>query len=153
MRRALALALGLAACGAPATTPEDEVRALVAGLARAADARDAGAVLELISDDYADPDGRDKQALHGVVVGTFLRHEALHVLARVKQVELADPPEAASAVAVAALTGAPVEDVGELAGISADVYRFELEARREADGRWRVASARWRPAQMRDLLP
>jgi ketosteroid isomerase-like protein len=153
VRRALALALCLAACGGSAATPEEEVRALVADFARAADERDAGAALELISDGYADPHGRDKQALHALVVGYFLRHEALHVLARVKQVELAEPPEAARVLAVAALTGAPVADVGELAGISADVYRFELEARREGDGRWRVASARWRPAQMGDLLP
>jgi hypothetical protein len=149
---AFGIAFGAAACGGEAT-PEEEVRALVADFARAADERDAGAALALISDAYADPNGRDKPELHAVVAGYFLRHEAIHVLVRVKEVALAEPPEAASVQAVAALTGAPVADVDELAGLSADVYRFELEARREEDGRWRVTRARWRPAQMGDLLP
>jgi hypothetical protein len=148
-----ALALALLACGGDAPTPEEQVRALVSDFARAADARDAGAALALISDAYADPSGRDKRELHAVVAGYFLRHDAIHVLVRVKQVRLAEPPTAASVEAVAALTGAPVADVGELAGIDADVYRFDLEARHEDDGRWRVTRAGWRPAQMGDLLP
>jgi ketosteroid isomerase-like protein len=157
VRRALAhaaLALALAACGGDAPpTPEEEVRALVEAFARAADQRDAGAALELISDAYADENGRDKRELHGVVAGYFLRNEAIHVVTRVKTVRLAEPPTQASVDAVAALTGAPVADPGEIAGLDADVYRFELEARREDDGRWRVSSAHWRPAQMGDLLP
>ena len=152
-RAALWLAAALcASCGGEPATPEDEVRALLAALEAAAESRDVGDVLALVSESYRDPAGHDKQALKGVVLGYFLGHEAIHVVSRVRELELAEPPTSAHVVMSAALTGAPVTEPGELGSLSADVYRFELEAAREVDGAWRLTSARWRPAGAAELL-
>ena len=152
LRRALAAALLLACSSAEPLSPEEEIAALVASFGAAASGRDPGAAADLLSESYADPAGRDKRALKALVTHYFLGHEAIHVFSRVRSIELADPPAAAEVVVAAALTGAPVADVGELETLSADLYRFELELRREDDGRWRITSARWHPGKLGDFL-
>jgi hypothetical protein len=69
----------------------------------------------------------------------------------VQAIELASE-RAARLELIAALAGTTIPDVEALARIDADLYRFELELRLEADDDWRVTRAEWHPASLQDLL-
>jgi hypothetical protein len=149
---AVGLALGLGCSGDAPPTPEEEIAAYVERFEEAAAARDVGAALDLISEDYRDAAGRDKTALKGVVLQYFLGNEAIYVLTRIRELELADPPDAARVGVAAALAGAPIADAGELETLNADLFRFDLVLAREEDGEWRARSARWRRAHLGEFL-
>jgi hypothetical protein len=149
----LAAALWLAGCSSDEPlTPEQEIAAFLGRFEDAAGERDVGAALELISEEYQDTAGRDKNALKGIVLQYFLRNEAVYVKTRVRELEVADPPDAARVGVVAALAGAPIVDVGELETLNADLFRFDLVLAREPDGQWRARSALWRRAHIGEFL-
>ncbi len=147
----LALAAALA-CGGDPLSPEEQVRAVVAQFEEAAARRDIGMALDLVSESYRDSSGRDRQAVKGLVAGYFLRNEAIYVISRIRSLELDPSGTSATLVAVSALTGAPVADPGELAGLAADLYRFEIDVALEDDDTWRVTRADWRPAAPGEML-
>jgi hypothetical protein len=151
-RFALVAALLLVGCAGEPMSPEQEIEALFQRFKVSASERDVGAALDLISDDYADAAGHDKNAIKGLVLRYFTGHEAIHVFHLVRGLELAAPPDAAHVRVSAALTGAPVAEVGELETLNADLFKFEFSVAREADGVWRIRSGRWSRASVIDFL-
>lgn len=146
-----ALALAASACGGDPGTPEARIRALLSDAEAAAEAKDAGALKERMSDRYADDRGQDRQAVMGLVTFYFMRHQTIHLLTRVDTIEIADDGSARAGVFVA-MAGTPILGVDDLARLRADLYRFEF-ALAEEDGDWRVTSADWRRAESGDFLP
>lgn len=144
----LALVAGAAACTSRPESPEDEIRALLARAEEAVRERDAGAVKALIADDYGDEEGRDKRMLTGIAAYHFLREGSLHVAARLVQVGFPTPTSARAEVLAA--MGRAAIDWKSLPDIDADVYRFDLDLRRDG-GVWQVTRASWRPATVGDL--
>jgi len=150
---AAALAAILLGCGGgDALTPEQEISATLEAFKEAAHQRDVGAATELFSDAYGDTAGRDRAAIKAVVLQYFMGHEAIHILYRLRRLELAEPPEAAHVTLAAAVTGAPVSEVGELENLNADVFTFDLTMVREDDERWRIRSVQWKRASIADLF-
>ena len=49
------------------------------------------------------------------------------------------------------MAGTPIAGPEALAGLRADLYRFDLRLGEEPDGEWRVRSAEWRPAAVDDF--
>jgi hypothetical protein len=143
---ALVFALG---CGADETTPEDQVRRVLAALESAAQARDVGALKNQLSESYKDAQGNDRRAVLGMATGHFMRNKSVYVLTRIVAVEIAEPGFA-SAEALVALAGTPIRDAGALPEVHADLYRFDLRLRDER-GTWRVISAAWQPATLSDF--
>jgi hypothetical protein len=136
-------------CGGPAGSPEEEIRSLVAEAIRAAEERDIGALKDLISEGYADEQGRDKRAVGATIGFYLLRHRAVHVLTRVREVTFPEA-DAAEANVLAAMAGDAIASVDSLPGMRADLYRFELRLARE-DGDWRVRFASWQPAKLKEF--
>jgi hypothetical protein len=133
-------------CGAPAPTPEQEVRAALAALEAAAQAGDAGAFADLVSADYQDPYGHDREKLRAFVAfHVMLRSRGREVIVRVRDVriETGDPGRAAVTLAVG-LAGAGSR-------LGAEVYAVDVDLAREGDA-WRVAWAQWHAAPATDLL-
>jgi hypothetical protein len=145
---ALALALPLA-CARDTATPEDRVRAVLDALVEGARNRDAAALKEHVSESYADGRGHDKRKLTQLAAFHFLRNSSIHLLSRVRAVELAAPDEARAQVAVA-LAGRPISGPAALPGLRADLYRFEFVLREEG-GAWRVTRAEWEPGSLLDF--
>lgn len=144
---ALALALATAAaCGGEARTPEERVRRALAAAERAAEERDAAAAKRFVSAAYADRHGRTKRDIDGIIALHVLRHRSAHLLTRIARIDFA-AEGAARVIAWVAMTGRPVGGVEELAGLRADLVRFELELRDE-DGEWKVVDADWRRASL-----
>jgi hypothetical protein len=148
-RAALAVLLCAGAC-ADRDAPEDRVRAVLASLEEAAEARDAAAMKEHVSERYRDARGQDRQAVAALVTFHFLRNRSVHLLTRVGAVTIAEPGEA-RVEALVAMAGAPIPSPEALVRLRADLYRFDLDLREE-EGDWRVVSADWRRAALQDFF-
>ena len=129
----------LAACGSR-TTPEDEIRALIASAETAAETRDASALRELIADDYRDGSGRGAHELRRYLHGYLIAHQSIRLITRIDAIEL-EGAEVAQAKVTVGMLG---RQSGEAWEFAADIYHFDLRLARE-DGEWRVTRAGWRP--------
>ena len=148
---ALAGALLVAlACGRDATPPEERIRAVLAALESGAEAKNAGAMKEHVSETYADAHGNDKRAIAQLVAFHLLRNQSVYLLTRVRAVAVEAPGKGRAEVLVA-MAGTPIDGPEALLSLRADLYRFDLEFAEEADGAWRIRSAEWRPAAVDDF--
>ena len=133
---------GLAARTAP--------RGVLAALEASAEAKDAGAMKEHVSDAYADAQGNDKRAIAQLVAFHLLRNQSVYLLTRVARVAVEAPGQGSAEVWVA-MAGTPIAGPEALVGLRADLYRFDLRLGEEPDGEWRARSAEWRPAAADDF--
>ena len=143
-RFALALLLGAAlACG-EASTPEQEVRAVLAALEAAAESGQAGDFADWVSAGYEDSYGHDREKLRAFVAFHVMQSgRGRELIVRVREVSFPEPERAAVTLAVG-LAGAGSR-------LSAEVYAVDMDLVREDDA-WRVAWAQWRAAPAADLL-
>jgi hypothetical protein len=135
----------------PPPGPEALIRRHIVEVARAAEARDVGAIMERISPDFSAPDFGDRDALRGLLAALLLRGEWVRAWPVDVQVAL---PQHRSAhvnlrVVLGRSTSARVEDLGKDTALSA--YRMELEWRLEGEA-WRVVSASARELSPTELL-
>ena len=144
----LATALLALACGGEPQTPEERVRATLAALEAAAEARDVAAMKEHVSETYRDERGNDRRAVSALVALHFQQNRSVHLLVRTLAIAV-DPPAATASVLVA-MAGTPIESADALPLVHADFHRFDFELREE-DGTWRIAAAAWRPANAADF--
>lgn len=131
------IAIGLSGCGAP-DSPEVQVRAVIAAAEQAVEARDVSAVMELVSPDYADADGRQAAELSRYLRGYFIANQSIHLLTRIDTLEFP-----ATGVAEAELTVAMVGREAEAESawdLAADVHAIRLTLM-EKGGDWRVTHA------------
>jgi hypothetical protein len=126
----------VAGCGT--SDPEAEIRALLAAAEEAAEARDVGFFSDLVGPGYRDSRGRDRAELLRMLRGLFLANQRIAVVSRVDEVAL-EGTDAARAVVHAGLLGQR-SGAELLAGVDADLYRFELELVNES-GEWRIIGA------------
>jgi hypothetical protein len=141
--------LSAASCSEP---PSDEVllRALVERAELAAEARDTGDLMALIAPHYTGEQGEDFEGLQRVVRGYFIVNQQVHVLTRIREIELLPDGTARIDMAVA-LARRPLTDVGNLTETRADLFRLDLQLSRE-DGEWQIFTAEQRRAGPGDFL-
>ena len=133
----LACTLALHACSR--TTPEDEVRAVLAAAESAAEERDVGGVMDLVSERYSDPAGNDKAEIRRLIQGFFIVNQSVHLLMRVEELEFPSDRLATAKLSVGVLGRQSTEDWA----FAADVYEFDVRLIKESD-EWRLQSATWR---------
>jgi len=138
-------------CSRKADSPETQLRALVSQAETAAEAKDLAALKQMISPGYADQTGQNRQAVMQLLAYYFLHNQSIHLLTRVHAIAFPESKRAEITVLVA-MAGRPISRVEELAGIRADLYRFDLLAADEGSGDWKVTRAAWRPADITDFL-
>jgi hypothetical protein len=120
----------LAACGTGASD-EDKVRALIARVEQAAEARDTSDVLALVAPDYSDRQGLDKSQLQNFLRGYFLSHPRIELLVNIESLEF--PVEGLALARVGVVSVA-------LDQLDGDSLTLEVELRRPA-GEWLVTRA------------
>jgi hypothetical protein len=137
----VAAAAWLAAC-APQTTPEQQVREVIATAESAAEARDLSALMQLVSPRYDDEQGGSAVELTRTLRGYFLAYPSVHLLTRIESVEFPYKDMARVHLTVGTLgRKATAADTLQLA---ADVHEVDLELQLER-GEWKVTRASWRP--------
>ncbi len=137
-------------CSSGRDDPEAQVRALLQQGKAAAEKRESAALRQMISDKYADNEGRDKKAVEAVLRYYFLRNESIHLLTRIRQISF-PRPDIAQVDVMVAMAGQPIADAGQLERLRADLHRFEITLADE-NKEWKVIRAEWRRAEFADFL-
>ncbi len=133
----LVILVCLAACGGPASSSEEQLRAWLAEGEQAAEARDRGALMDMVSSSYTDVKGNDKQAIGNMLRYIFLRQNQVALITRIESLNVYDD----TAAEVTMTVGMAGSNEGRL-GFSADAYRFVFELELDGD-EWQLISARW----------
>jgi hypothetical protein len=137
---ALALLLLSAGC-AERDTAEARVRALVAEGERAAEARDLAGLMALVSPDFRDGRGGDREELKRYLRGYLVMHQSVHLLTRIESVEF--PYDDFARVRLTVGTLGRESAAATAFDLAADVHDVALELKLEGDD-WRVVRAEWR---------
>jgi hypothetical protein len=137
-RRAAAAGLFvlLFGCGGSAPGPEEELKAWVRRGQEAAEDRDRGTLVDMISPAYADARGNHRDDIGNLLRYYFLRHDRLALLTRIDEINVIGESAAEMELEVG-MAGA-----GGDAGFRADAWHFDLELER-SDGDWQLIAARW----------
>ena len=141
-RRARFVAAGLvflltAACGGPEEGPEEAIRAWVEAGHKAAEAKDRGSLLDMISPAYTDSRGNSREDIGNMMRFYFLRQDKVVLITHVDELDVIDD-SAAELVLQVGMAGSNDNALG----FSADAYRFEMELVRDGDD-WLLIAARW----------
>ena len=131
------LCVGLVACGGDAGTSEDEVRAWIDRGHAAAESKDRGELVRMISPLYADARGNTREDIENLFRFYFLRSNRVALLVDVDEIEILDDTaaEVKLTVGMGATTDSPL-------GFNADAYKFALELEND-HGEWLLVSGRW----------
>lgn len=129
--------MALAACGGPASEPEEELRAWIAAGVEAAKKKDRRELMGMISGSYADARGNERSDIEAMLRVYFLRQHKIALLTKIEEIAVYD----GTAARIEMTVGMAGTNDGVL-GLSADAYRFELELERDAE-EWQLISARW----------
>jgi len=103
----------------------------------------------LISDDYHDAQGRNKQDIAAIGGGYVLRNKKIHIYSRLASA--ASNGDQIEATILTAIAGSPINNTSMLPSLNADMYWFEVKLVEE-DGDWLIADASWRQAMLDDFI-
>ena len=138
----LLFGLVLTSCEQEQGTPaEEEVRALVEQAEGYVEEGDLEAFRKLISDDYADAHGNNRQSVSLLLNYYFSANRNIYLLTRTPQVHFRDSSHADILVFVA-MAGRPIGGSDQLSALNADLYHVYASVADEED-EWRITSARW----------
>ena len=139
----IALLLAASGCGAGGS-PESRVRAVVAEGEGAAESRDLGGLMALVSPDFRDGRGGDREELERYLRGYLLMHQSVHLLTRIESVEF--PYQDYARVRLTVGTLGRESAAATAFDLAADVHDVALELKLEGDD-WRVVRAEWGSAR------
>ncbi len=120
------------------TPPEAAVRARIVSLQAAIDARDAGALEDLLAEDFVGNDGIDRRGARQLAAGVFLRYRDVAAKLGPVDVRLVSDSDAIARFTVLATAGS-----GGLLPEQGQVYEVET-GWRYSDGEWRLRSSGWK---------
>lgn len=128
------MALVLSACAR--TEPEEAIRARIAAMEAAVEARDASAFLDGVSDDFSGGDGAyDRRGLRGLLAAQFLGSERVSVVLGPAEITLHGEDRATVRLSAVVSGGRFLPERVETLSIESG-WRLE-------DGEWRCYAARW----------
>ncbi len=132
-----AFALLLGSCGGPVPEPEEQLRQWVDTAQAAAETKERGEMLDLISPAYADGRGFDRDDIGDLLRVYFFRQDSVMLLTSIDEIRL----HGDSAAEIDLTVGMTGRNDGVL-GFSADAYNFQLELELDGDD-WLLIAARW----------
>jgi hypothetical protein len=133
---ALACAV-LGAGGGSAGDVEDQIQAWIDRGHEAAESKDRGELVDMISPTYADARGNSRNDIEHLFRFYFLRTNKVALLVNVDDIEVMD--DTAAAVMLTVGMGATTDSA---LGFNADAYQFALELENDGD-EWLLVSGRW----------
>ena len=131
-------ALFVLAAGCSRTPPEEALRATIASMEAAAEARDAEALVEVFAEDFAGPGNMDRDQFRRYVALIWLRNREVGVTLGPLEVELVGERARVNFTAATAGGDGFLPD-------SAQVYQVRTGWRLEGDD-WKLISAEWEEA-------
>ena len=131
------IATVLASCGGAPGNTEQQLRAWVERGHEAAEGKDRGALVDMISPTYSDARGNSRNDIENLFRFYFLRAKKVGLLVSIDDIDVFDDTAARVmlTVAMAATTDSAL-------GFNADAYEFELDLEKTGD-EWLLVSGRW----------
>lgn len=136
---ALACTLMIATTSCSRVPAEQAVRKQLEVLQSAIDARDAGAVHDVLADDFVGNDGLDRRGAHRLAVAMFLQHRNVGARMGPVTIKVRSDSEATARFSVLATGGN-----GGLLPESGQVFQVDT-GWRLIDGDWKLLNASWTP--------
>lgn len=137
-RLALAVLVFLTGCADPGS-PEEQVRDTILQAELAAEARDMGAIRELVHDEYQDRSGRDRRMLINQVRLYLMARQSLELLVKINEIKFTANDFAEVDVTAAGL--GLRAGMGGL-GLTADGDHYQIDLAKDDDGNWLLIGAR-----------
>lgn len=134
----------LSACGSQPSSPEAQIKAVIAQMEAAAEQRKRRDLSEHISDSYSDQHG-DKNALNNIFRAYLFRNQSINIFTVIHSMQAVSAQE--YRVELSAFMAAKGADVESEAGrLKADRHRFSVTFVDESAGagEWKVRSAQWK---------
>ncbi|MGH8196171.1 MAG: hypothetical protein ACREQ8_17505 [Woeseiaceae bacterium] len=132
----LSILAALAACSAP-VGPEQAVRNWLEAAEEAVENEDRSGLVDLISENYTDARGNDRQAIDQRLRVYFLRNQNIVLATRIEELTILG-----DTAARLALTAGMAGRNNGVFDWNVDAHRFELELEYDED-RWLLIGARW----------
>lgn len=146
----LAALLVLASCARE--SEEARILKFMNSVGKLVEKKDLSGLLTVLTDDYADFEGRDKKATEALVGDYFQRRFGIvmHLL-HTKIGDITAGGEASLETDVVLSSGG-AEVLRKIIRFAGDFYRFKLELRKMPEG-WRISRAEWEYLSLNDLFP
>jgi hypothetical protein len=146
----LAALLILASCARE--SEEARILKFMNSIGKLVEKKDLPGLLAILTDDYADFEGRDKKATEALVDDYFRRRFGIvmHLL-HTKVGDITAGGEASLETDVVLSSGG-AEVLRKIIRFAGDFYRFKLELRKTPVG-WRISRAEWEYLSLNDLFP
>ena len=146
----LAALLILASCARE--SEEARILKFMNSVGKLVEKKDLSGLLAVLTDDYADFEGRDKKATEALVGDYFQRRFGIvmHLL-HTKVGDITAGGEASLETDVVLSSGG-AEVLRKIIRFAGDFYRFKLELRNTPEG-WRISRAEWKYLALNDLFP
>jgi hypothetical protein len=147
---ALTVCAGAVAGCAPTSTPEQQVRDVIAAGEAAAEDRDHRALMALVSQDFTDSQGGDVTSVSQHLRAYLMAHPGLRLATRIDSVKFPYDDMAQVRVTLGTLAGGvdgPAQREKNEAratqlDLAANLHSIELELQRDGDD-WKVTRAEW----------
>jgi|GEM_PF-3416463 len=135
--------------GTDELSKEQRLRQSITALENHFEERKLSKILEYVSEDYQDDQGRKIRDIRRVIQMQIMRHKSLYVFSAIKSVEWID--ENAKVEIAAAMGGKPMESASILTSVRADMIKFSVDFVLEDDV-YKVKGATWSWAVPSDFL-
>lgn len=145
----LFLCLLLISCSAEDDSPEAQLRQFIDNAVAHAEKREHAELSAMIAADYRDQKGLNKQKILSTLGAYSIRHRNIYMLSKIESIELQSDNRAFLVVYVA-MTGNRVNNISSLTGLSARIYRFELQLIKNEH--WQLQQAAWKKSDIQKML-
>lgn len=108
----------------------------------AAEARSLKDFMHHISDDYADHQGNDLQAIRRLVQLQYIRNQNIHIFTSISSLDVQD--DVATVELSAAMAAREADLLDESTRLKANTYRFSIVLRLAEREAWMVESVSWK---------
>ena len=139
------LVLVLQACSDSEESPEAQIRQFIEQAVEVGEARSVDGLTELLDKDYIDLHGNNRKRTGGLLRVYFIQHKNIHLFTRIDEIEILSDNQASVSMHVA-MAGTVISDIEALAGLRAQIYRFELQLVKQDE--WQLRHASWAPASI-----
>ena len=146
----LAALLILASCARE--SEEARILKFMNSVGKLVEKKDLSGLLTVLTDDYADFEGRDKKATEALVGDYFQRRFGIVMHLLHTKVETITEGGDASLETDIVLSSGGAEVLRKIIRFAGDFYRFKLELRKTPVG-WRISRAEWEYLALKDLFP
>lgn len=146
----------LTSCSDKEISEEDQIKAVVERAVTAAEKKELGKLIDIMSEEYSDKYNKDRRQAGKMLRLYFFRNKSVHLFTKIKSIEILDesaqqnPDEKQAIMQIyVGVAGRPVKD-GSPLGVKGDFLIFTMDMKK-VDDEWLVKKAKWKRASQDDL--